>query len=77
MITIRLNLTGENKNLRTENRTEKIKAYKEFLATFGEIWHIKIKNFFILNGRFASSLEYTAKNMPPPTLLKKRAARAH
>ena len=70
MITIRLNLIGKNKKkLRTETRTEKIKAYKELLGTFGEIWHVQIKNSFILSGIVASLLKPTAKNIAAPPFL--------
>ena len=38
-------------------------AYKELLGTFGEIWHIQIKNSFILSGIVASPSKPTAKNI--------------
>jgi len=50
---------------------------KGLLATVGEIWHIQIKNSFILSGKVASPLQPTAKNVAPPTLLKKIEPRAH
>ena len=59
----------KKKHLRTENRTEKIKACKELLGTFGEIWHIQIKNSFILSGIVASPLKPTAKNIAAPPFL--------
>jgi hypothetical protein len=46
-----------------------MKAYQELLGTFGEIWHIKMKNSFILSGIVASPLKPTAKNIATPPFL--------